>query len=74
MADEKQNDVDRCIILIGPPGAGKGTHAPKLVETYSVPHLSTGDMLRAAVAAGTEMGKKAKTLMDAGQLVGDDVV
>eukprot|EP01084_Bolivina_argentea_P248958 416567_1 len=76
MADEKkeQETKDLCVILIGPPGAGKGTHAPKLVETYGIPHLSTGDMLRAAVSAGTELGKKAKDIMAAGQLVSDDLV
>lgn len=62
------------IILFGPPGAGKGTHAPKIVERCGTPQLSTGDMLRAAVAAGTEVGKKAKDLMAAGALVTDDVV
>jgi len=62
------------IILFGPPGAGKGTHAPKIVERCNTPQLSTGDMLRAAVAAGTEVGKKAKDLMAAGALVTDDVV
>jgi len=62
------------MILFGPPGAGKGTHAPKIVDRCGTPQLSTGDMLRAAVAAGTEVGKKAKDLMASGALVTDDVV
>jgi len=61
------------ILLMGPPGAGKGTQAAKLVEQFSIPHISTGDMFRAAVKEGTDLGKQAKACMDAGQLVPDSV-
>jgi adenylate kinase len=62
------------LILLGPPGAGKGTQAQRLVERYGLVQLSTGDMLRAAVKAGTQVGRKAKDLMDRGELAPDDVV
>jgi adenylate kinase len=62
------------LVLLGAPGSGKGTQASRLKTELGVPHISTGDMLRAAVAAGTTMGLKAKAVMDAGQLVSDDIL
>ncbi len=62
------------IVLLGAPGAGKGTQAAKLIEEYGLTHISTGDMLRAAVKEGTELGLQAKKYMDAGDLVPDDVI
>ena len=62
------------LILLGAPGAGKGTQAEKIVEKYGIPAVSTGNIIRAALKEGTEMGLKAKSYMEAGQLVPDEVV
>lgn len=66
--------MSRRLIFIGPPGAGKGTQAEILKERYNIPHLSTGDMLRAAIAEGSDLGKKVEGVMAAGDLVSDDLM
>lgn len=62
------------ILLLGPQGSGKGTQAERIARTYGIPHIATGDMLRAAMAAGTELGRRVKPIYDAGELVPDDLM
>ena len=62
------------LILLGPPGAGKGTQAQAICSRYNIPQISTGDMLRSAIAAGSVLGQKVKAIMDAGELVSDAVI
>src|SRR6266498_5000916 len=62
------------LLMLGPPGAGKGTQAERLARTRGIPKISTGDILRDAVSAGTEVGRRAKAIMDRGELVSDDVM
>src|SRR4029077_7790230 len=66
--------LNRALIFLGPPGAGKGTQAKLVAERYNVPQLSTGDMLREAVARGTELGRLAKPIMERGELIPDDII
>lgn len=74
MAESEVRARPAVVVLLGPPGAGKGTQARMLQERFGLVQLSTGDLLRAAVAAGTEAGRAAKAVMEAGQLVSDDIV
>lgn len=70
----KTNSLPRVVILLGPPGSGKGTQAVRLTKELGIPHISTGDLFRENIGNGTELGKKAKSYMDAGKLVPDEVV
>lgn len=74
LTEKTGRDFIMRLILLGPPGAGKGTQAEGIVQKYNVPHISTGDIFRVALREGTEMGLKAKGYMDSGQLVPDEIV
>ncbi len=74
LLEKKQKQWRKVVMLFGPPGAGKGTQAPKISDALKLPHLSTGDMLRAAVKNQTPVGLRAKAAMESGQLVSDDIV
>src|SRR5205085_7972208 len=77
MGDEERttkNEQHMKLIFIGPPGSGKGTQAKRLAATHEIPHISTGDMLREAIADGTELGKQAAPIMESGALVSDDLM
>src|SRR3954447_1152484 len=74
MADDPSRMSELNLILLGPPGAGKGTQAERLQDDFPLAYIATGDILRAAVKDGTDLGKKAKEYMDAGDLVPDDVI
>lgn len=74
VADDHPAAIPLNVIMLGPPGAGKGTQAERFARARGIPRISTGDILREAVSAGTELGKRAKAIMDRGELVGDDVV
>ncbi|GFI61672.1 adenylate kinase [Clostridiales bacterium] len=73
-ADSQERGITMKLVLIGAPAAGKGTQAARLVEHYSIAHISTGDMLREEVARGTDLGKEAKAIMDTGGLVSDEII
>jgi adenylate kinase len=73
-ASSRAGDRRLNLVLIGPPGSGKGTQAIRIAERYKVPHISTGDILRAAVRDGTRLGRQVAAILAAGSLVGDDVI